>query len=234
MNKITKSEAPRLIQGVLLKCVDGHWADADGLAPPAQLLALGTTRAVQCWQEQKPIETIMETPGETLPDVDSRNAQIPQSEWEVGLDGNGNPRPPWQLNYVAYLLNPATADLYTFANSTTGARIAVERLAEKFKWMRTMRGARVVPVVKLDSRPMRTAFGQKLRPEFTVLEWRDLEPSSGPEAQALPKLEEQSAAPTRPATLAARPTTSAIKPQKPGKPVKPVTTPEALDDEIPF
>ena len=38
----------------------------------------------------------------------------------------------------------------------------------------TLRGANVVPLVKLDSKPMKTKYGQKLRPEFTILEWRQL------------------------------------------------------------
>ena len=41
---VKRNEAARLIQGVLLKCVDERWTDADGLTPQAQMLALGTKR----------------------------------------------------------------------------------------------------------------------------------------------------------------------------------------------
>jgi hypothetical protein len=243
MSKLAKRETTRLIQGVILKCVDGRWLDAEGQTPPAQLLVLGTIRALQCWQEQKPIDTIIEAPGgEPLPDVDELNAKIPEDEWEAGLDGK--PRPPWQLNYVVYLIDPETADTYTFLNSTRGAQIAVERLSDKIKWMRAMRGANVTPIVKLDSRPMKTAFGEKLRPEFTVLEWRELDVAPSIAQNAAPQIEHQPA-PASPPAEQSPPTETvdgAGPPQEPkkkknaaiGKPVRPVTAKEALDDELPF
>jgi hypothetical protein len=83
MEIVKRNEAARLIQGVILKCVDGRWTDADGLTPS--------------------------------------------------------------------LLNIDTADTYTYLNYTTGARIAVERLADRFKWMKTIRGSNVVPIVKLSA-----------------------------------------------------------------------------------
>jgi hypothetical protein len=73
------------------------------------------------WRDQQPVETITERPDQPLPDVDKLNAKIPKKQWELGLDGQ--PRPPWQLEFVVYLMNPETADLWTFINSTTGARI---------------------------------------------------------------------------------------------------------------
>jgi hypothetical protein len=224
-----------MIVGILIKCVDGRWSDADGLAPPDQLLVIGTTKALQCWQEQRPIDTIVETPGEPLPDVDALNEKIPREDWGEGLDGN--PRPPWQLNYVVYLLNPDTADTYTFANSTTGARIAVERLADKFKWMSAMRGAKVLPIIKLDSRPLATRFGTKMRPEFTVLEWRELDvPAPAIAASQTPLLEQPKTAP--PAETPAPAPQQTAKPtstkRQVGKPVKPVSLQEDLNDEIKY
>ena len=40
--------------------------------------------------------------------------------------------------------------------------------------MRALRGARVVPVVRLTHRPMKTFVGMKHRPEFEVVDWRQL------------------------------------------------------------
>jgi hypothetical protein len=228
MNDMMKREKPRLIQGVIAKCVDGRWADSDGLPLPTELLVVGITRALQCWKVGYPVDTIIEQPGEPLPDVDELNAKIPENEWGLGL--NAKPRPPWQLNYVVYLLSPETADTYTFLNSTTGARIAVERLEDKFHWMRRMRGAGVVPIVRLDSRPMKTDFGPKMRPEFTIVEWRDIGAAPGIEQNTTPQIEQQKPAPD---STAANPSKSAVK-TKPGKPVKPVTPQEELDDSIPF
>jgi hypothetical protein len=242
MTQIVKHSKSRLFVGVALKCVDGHWNDADGLIPPDQLLVIGTTKALQCWQEQKPIHTIVETPGEPLPDIDTLNEKIPREEWEEDL--NGNPRPPWQLNYVVYLLDPDTADTFTWANSTTGARIAFERLTDKFTWMRAMRGANVLPLVKLDSRPMTTKFGVKQRPEFTILEWRDLGvPAPAIAAPQTPLIEQQktvtpaeesaqaeTAEPAPAPKRTAKPTST----KKVGKPVKPVSLREELNDQVKY
>jgi hypothetical protein len=229
----------RIIQGVILRCVDGHWTDRDGLTPPAELLAMGCTRALQCWQNQKPVDSILEQPGEPLPDADELNSQIPQNEWELDPN-NGQPKPPWVLQHICYLIDPHTAETYTFINSTKGAQIAVERLEDKFKWMRALRG-NVVPIVKLDSRPMKTNFGQKMRPEFTVIEWRELGQNGGAlEQKAVPQIEQAKPGPAEQldqfATTKtnAKPATEKRKKATVGKPVKPTTIAEELDDEIGF
>ena len=148
-------------------------------------------------------------PGEPLPDIDELNARIPQKQWETGLDGK--PRPPWQKQCLVYLLDGTNAERFTFINSTVGARIAVENLKDQVKWMRAMRGADVFPVVELSSAPMKTKMGTKIRPDFRVVGWRRLgDGETGP-------------------VTGAPPTTPAI-----GKPVAPVSSREALNDEIPF
>ena len=151
----------RIIHGEILRCVDGHWSLRDGTAinPDTLLLAIGTTEALQHWDGQIPLEDIRKRPGEALPDVDELNAQIPRSEWKEGLDGQ--PRPPWQHAYVAYLVSVDDASLYTFVNGTIGARIAVERLQDKVKWMRALRGVNCAPLVRLELQ----ADEDPLRPE---------------------------------------------------------------------
>src|SRR6516162_11714955 len=86
----------RLIKGAILKNIDGRWSAKDGtiLQDGELFLGLGTTEAVQGWQNNMPRDVIMKQPGESLPDVDQLNEQIPQTDWEKGL--NGLPRPPWQ------------------------------------------------------------------------------------------------------------------------------------------
>src|SRR5262249_14724467 len=103
MINVSKRNKPRLIQGLILKCVDGRCTDGDGLSPAGEMLAVHTTRGLQCWGDKELLDEIVEMPGEPLPDVDELNAQIPPNEWRPGLDGK--PRPPWSLQYVAYLLN---------------------------------------------------------------------------------------------------------------------------------
>src|SRR5271165_3918953 len=142
----SNNDDTRVVHGVLLRCVDGIWNDRDGAPIPVgtKLLVMGTTDLLQRWQGQAVAEVIRERP---LPDVYELNDSIPQSTWEIGLDGK--PRAPWQHAYVVYLFDPETAERYTFTNSTTGARLAVEDLTEKTRWMHRMRGPNVTPVVEL-------------------------------------------------------------------------------------
>jgi hypothetical protein len=154
----------------------------------------------------------MKRPGEALPDIDELNAAIPESEWEIGL--NGEPRPPWQLVHIAYLMNQADAEMFTYINSTIGARIAVEDLAGKVARMRMIKKRpRIRPVVRFRSKPMKTRFSPhpKPRPHFEVVEWRDL----GPE-------------PAAPTTPIAPPNTAAL-----GAPVQEPTLAEEMNDAIP-
>src|SRR5262245_37440772 len=209
----------RLIHGSILKCIDGRWSVHDTKAEMptgTRMLALHTTRALQRWENQEPVETIVERPDEALPDVEELNAAIPQSQWEMDL--NGQPRPPWQKQYVIYLLDPSTASLYTFLNSTVGARIAWEKLRERVTWMRALRGADVFPLVALDSLPMKTKMGVKQRPDFTVIDWREFGGSAPPAI----------AAPTQQRVIASSKPKAAV-----GKQVEPVTTTEVYDD-IPY
>jgi hypothetical protein len=202
------SAGDRLIQGEILRFADSKWSTKEGspLASDLALLAVGTTRALQRWEARLPVETIVEKAGKRLPDLDELNAAIPEKQWELGLDGK--PKAPWVLQSVVYLLNPVDAATFTYLNSTAGTRIAVERLAEKVSRMRMLRGSRVLPVVTLDSKLMKTKFGVKARPEFTVIDWRDF----GVTSQALPAPE--------PAAL--------------GKPVPAISVSEELNDSINF
>jgi hypothetical protein len=250
MSNITKSDKPRLIRGVLLKCNDGQWKDGDGLTPPSELLVVGTAKGLQCWgKDNDLLDVVLETPGEPLPDAAELNAKIPQNEW--GTDLTGKPRPPWQLNHVVYLIDMETASTFTYLNSTAGARIAVERLAERIANMRFMRGNAVAPIVRLDSRPMRTSFGTKQRPEFTIVDWRDLG-GNGPapvmlehkgSGDAALQIEHRPAAPEpekQPTVAQERIGPDVIKrPGKPaqkdgiGKKVKPPSVAEEIDDGLP-
>jgi hypothetical protein len=190
----------RIIQGTLIRCVDGRWHDRDKLAVPSKLLALTTFTVVQRWRNQKPEPTI-DGRVSSLPDVGELNAEVPEVEWEKGIDGK--PRPPWQRSEVVYLLDEATAQKFTFASGTVGAQIAVEELRDRVKWMRVLRGARVIPIVELANKPMKTRHGvSKLRPHFKIAGWRGISLTS----EATPLIEH----------------------------VKPPTTAEELDDEIPF
>jgi hypothetical protein len=183
----------RLIKGQLIRWNETNgWMDRDGLRPPEIMLAVALSEAIQRWRDKKVVEEITAKP---LPDVNLLNEAVPKHEWELGLDGQ--PKPPYSHQFVVYLLDPGSGAFFTYLNSTVGARIAHEQLREKVVTMRTLRGTRVVPVVKLTHRPMKTFVGMKHRPEFEIVGWKQLGGEgggtlSGPQA---PQLTSPSAAP---------------------------------------
>ena len=180
MNEITKIEDDddgfgcsiansRLIRGQILRWSDiGGWSDRDGLQPPEVLLVLACNEALQRWKGKK-VENITTKP---LPDPKDLNASIPMEEWELGIDGR--PKPPWVHVAIVYLIDPATAGMFTFVSHTIGAHIAWDNLREKVKTMRALRGERVSAIVKPSTRPMKTNFGMKTRPDFEIIGWRRL------------------------------------------------------------
>jgi hypothetical protein len=204
--------------------VDSKWSGRDGTVfpPDAQFVLLDTAKAAQLWHNKLPEETIIERPGKPLPDIKELNEKIPQDTWEPGLDGK--PRRPWTIQYAAYLFDPKDASIYTFVNSTAGAKIAVDRLNERVRLMRALRGANVFAIVQLDSKIMKTAYGPKPRPDFKIIDWRIIGGDG-----------EQVAA-TSPTPIAPPTSTAAVVEQtdpQVGTPVKPVTLTEEIDDEIP-
>jgi hypothetical protein len=207
----------KLIKGQILRWNETNgWTDRDGLRPPEVLLGLACTDALQRWKDKKS-ENITTKP---LPDYTALNAAIPQQEWELGIDGK--PRPPWQHVYVVYLIDPTSAGFYTYLNSTIGARIAWDNLRERVITMRALRGAKVVPLVRLGHRPMKTNFGMKHRPDFEIMDWRRL----GAE-QAIGAPEQQRIAGPKP-TSAAEATLSTMKT------VEVPSTAEEIADKIPW
>jgi hypothetical protein len=206
----TDEGSARIIRGTILSCVDGVWAAKDGteFPPETAFVAMATAQALQRWREEAVVEVIRKIPGQPLPDVGALNAEIPKDDWEEGLNG---PRPPWQHAFIVYLLNPVDASIFTVINTTTGMRICYDRLTERVKWMRSLRGSKVFPLVRLDKKPMQTQFGTKQRPELTILSWRDFSPQSAPAIEQQVKQAEQI-----------------------GRPVTPVSTKEEMNDIIPF
>jgi hypothetical protein len=159
--------AGRLIKGSVARWSDAEgWQDRDGIALPSPLFVPAIREVLQRWKDSRP-EVIDALP---LPNPDDLNSAIPVKEWETGLDGN--PRPPWAHTVVAYLIDPSAGGTYTFASPTIGAHIAVDQLRESVATMRILRGARVMPLVNLSERPMKTKFGMKTRPHFEIVDWK--------------------------------------------------------------
>jgi hypothetical protein len=244
----------RLNKGSYLKWTDAdHWVDRDGLAPPSPLLVVAIDEALQKWKDNK-ADVIRDKP---LPNPEELNSTIPKNEWERGIDGQL--RKPWAHVVVVYLVNLTTGEFYTYIAPTKGAHIAYDALKEAVVVMRALRGTKVMPVVNLGERPMKTNFGMRKRPHFEIVGWK----TPGDDARAIPAkpvapqlsgpVAAATEAPLAPATeaLAATPAAarSATQPyQTKSRPpvqltgetlaamgdVKPMTTGEILQDEIPW
>jgi len=224
------------------------WVDRDGLPLPTTTLVIGTTTVLQKWKDGKAVVKSIHP----LPDPDELNVAIPVSEWE--LDFAGKPTRPWKLNYVVYMVDPNTGTIYTYANSTFGAKLAVTQLEEQIAMMRMLRGENVLPIIRLEKRPMKTDFGMKSRPHLQVIEWRTpggggpkLAPQSpppqliGPATAPIPTAPTSTAPPPAPTAQSPAPAATPTPPTPPAstvldntKPVKPVTVAELVADEIPW
>ena len=173
-----------------------NWHDgSDGLPLPSPLLVIGTDTLLVPWHPQRD-----EIRAKPLPSAAMLNSAIPRSEWREGL--NGEPEPPWKLNYEIRMIDPVGGKLYTYCNSTFGARLCFERLNEQVFITRTLRGNRALPLVKLDKRPMPTQRGLQSRPHLEPIDYRE-PPESGsvpsiPQPQ-LPPTASTEAPPTAPA-----------------------------------
>jgi hypothetical protein len=199
------------------------------------------SRVVQKWQDQQPVETIVLEPGQKFPDIQKLNEETSRGEWTTGPDGS--PRGPWQALHIAYLLNPATMERFTFATGTTGGAICVRDVVDRTKWMRRYRGAHVYPVVTLSDTFMNTRFGGRQRPHFII----KLVSFGGSEEPALPA-PNPPAAPQLESSATNKPTEKVSEPggptmtmrgvqhfDKPAtKTVAQPTLKEQLNDEIPF
>jgi hypothetical protein len=255
MNEVTRYEdddgfgrslrpSDRLIKGQQARWTDSKgWHDRDGLPIPCPLLVVGVTTALQRWKDKVP-EVITEKP---LPDPTMLNDAIPVQEWEIGLDGK--PRPPWTTVFVVYMVNMQSGQTYTALNSTTGWRMAFETLVEAVTVKRMLHGgARMLPLVNLQSRPFKTQFGLRTRPHLDILDdWRSVGSAAPLPATETPP---QLAAPAPAASKTtkdvldefAKPAAAAAAESHPAKvaaggltdPPKAVSSEEFFDDSIPW
>jgi hypothetical protein len=164
-SNVFTNRSGRLIKGLRIGW-NQEWIDQDGCEPPGEMLVAGIKTVLQRWQGGLPT-VIDETP---LPDPDFLNSAIPIAEWE--LDMNKQPSPPWKRTFVMYLIDPIGAGTYTFITATTGGRMCFEALEEAIETKKMLVGGDVLPLVSLDTRPMKTRWGDKSRPALTILSWR--------------------------------------------------------------
>jgi hypothetical protein len=163
-------EDNQLIVGEKARFDKGRWLYNDLPMPPdRKYLGLTTTRKNVRFHEEGPPEVVAKKPGEPLPDVDALNEAIPRAQWREGLDGE--PEPPWRRWFITVFLDTVTAQLFTHANSTVGAKIATLKLEQSVDWMSALKGAEVMPLIELRSASMANKYNT-LRPDFFIVGWR--------------------------------------------------------------
>jgi hypothetical protein len=79
---------------------------------------------------------------------------------------------PWSNTRLVYLIDPETAEMFTFSTSSWGGRSAVSELGDQILRMRCGK-PNAVPLVELCASPMITKFGRKSKPHLKVIEWRN-------------------------------------------------------------
>ena len=163
--------AERMVRGSLLKFADRAFTSGtEGAAVElgTELVAIATSAAWVKWQAGKPVETRVRQPGTRMSEREELGDQD-EKTWEAGPDGR--PKDPWANTRFLYLLNPTTAEAFTFSTSSWGGRGAVIDLSDTIARMRTVYPD-AVPIVALGTAPMKTKFGLKSRPVFKIVSWR--------------------------------------------------------------
>jgi hypothetical protein len=202
-------DGDRVIQGKLLRFTnEATWECAGEEVPPDfELVAISVRRVIQRWHDGTPIQTIFLAPKEPWPNIKAMNDAVPREDWEDGPDGN--PRGPFQGQYVVYLWDPDTGEKYTYPTGTTGGGICVRELISATQLTREYRGKRVYPVVTLSDIFMSTRFGGRQRPHLPIKRWIKFGGGDALPAPDKPKLQGPQA-------------------------VTPPTAKEVTEDEIPF
>jgi hypothetical protein len=159
------------MRGDLLRFTDWRWTagkERRQLPRGTKLVAVSTAAAWVRWFGNKPIETVWRKPGRKLPDREDLSF-TDEAQWDIGPDGE--PRDPWQNTRYVYLIDPKTAEAFTFSTSSWGGRRAVADLGDQITRTRAVH-ADAVPLVELDAAEMPTKHGLKSKPVFKIVAWR--------------------------------------------------------------
>jgi hypothetical protein len=166
-----EAEGRQHLRGTLLKFSDWRWiAGREGrvLEHGTRLVAMSTEAGWVRWENGKPAEYRMRQSGRRLPERDELG-YTDQSEWEQNFRGEATD--PWQNTRFVYLVDPQTAEDFTFSTSSWGGRGAVADLAGQIARMRSAHPG-ALPVIELQAVEMPTRFGRKSKPVFKVIGWK--------------------------------------------------------------
>src|ERR1700730_18010359 len=136
--------------------------------------------ALKWSSEKKVIDRVFQTPDAPPLDIDELNGEVDINDYNV--DFNGDTLAPWKKHFEVRLVDLETGAKLIASNSTTGHLLAFNGLKERTVFMRRYRGEKVYPIVNLSHASMKTKFGQKMRPDFEIMDWRLLDAAATPAA----------------------------------------------------
>ena len=178
-NDAAQEAGERTIRGTLLKFADWRWTAGKEATPVengTKLVALATVAMWVRWEDSKPVEYRFREPGRRLPDREELGHDD-ESLWDKGP--GGEPQDPWRNTRLVYLIDPSTAEAFTFSTSSWGGRSAVIDLGDQIARMRSVHPD-AVPIVELRAMEMPTKYGKKSKPAFKVVGWKTADQGSMP------------------------------------------------------
>jgi hypothetical protein len=146
-----------------------------------------------------------------------------EDEWETGP--GGEPKDPWANTRLVYLVDPDTAEAYTFSTSSWGGRAAVIELGDQIARMRTTYPD-AAPIVELRAVEMPTRFGRKSKPALKVVGWKNANTRPTETAKPVERI--------RPIITSGRQALASPEPPPSAPPVEVYDGPEIDDLAIPF
>ena len=121
------------------------------------------------WEDGKPVEQLIRRRGERLVERE-KLSHTDEREWPTG-PGN-EPQDPWQNTRLIYLVDPDSAEAFTFSTSSYGGRGAVIELGDTIARKRSAHPD-AAPIVELRAAEMPTKHGKKSKPVFKIVGWRN-------------------------------------------------------------
>lgn len=166
------------IIGTMMKFTEGQYRiNKDQVVPiGTPLVAKAVVTAWVHWVDQKPAEHRITQPGKSHPLRDELPDQD-EAAWPPGL--NQEPSDPWRDTRYLHLVDQKTGADYTFITDGVGGRQGIADLKNAIANVRHAHPA-ALPIVALNSVPMKTKFGVRSRPQFNVVEWVGKEVDDSP------------------------------------------------------
>jgi hypothetical protein len=129
---------------------------------------------------------------------------VNKEDWPENL--NGELEHPWKWTNYVYLLDKKTFEILTFWTNTVGGNMAIRNLSDQITFTRQVRPG-ALPVVTLEMKEFRNRKGGSTeRPHFNIIDWKLRDDANPQNLLGGPAQRE----------------------------VEPITTKEALNDEIGF